>query len=165
MDYDIEQLLDKYGNMVYRLAVIQMKNKADAEDIVQNTFLQLVRKKPEFETQEHAKAWLLKVAINFCYSTQRSSWWKKTEPFSEEIPIYDTINEDSIINVTRTLPQKLRVVIHLYYYEDLSIASIASLLKVNYSTVAQRLCRARKLLKKKLEGVEDYDQFQETILR
>lgn len=161
--YDAEELLHRFGNIVYRLALVQMKNTSDAQDIVQETFLQLVKKKPAFESGEHAKAWLIRVALNRCHSLHRSSWWKTTVQLSEEVPQPEQPESSGLLAEVQALPEKYRAAVHLYYYEDLPLQDIAQILNISYSAAAQRLSRARGLLKNALEGAADYDEFQRTI--
>lgn len=145
------------------MALVQMKNTADAEDVLQDTFLQLVAKKPKFESEDHLKAWLLRVALNRCHSLHRSSWWRKTVSLSEELIAPQSDESDSLLTVVYSLPPKYREVIHLYYYEDLSVEDVAKILNIKYDAAAQRLARARKMLKEKLKGESGYDRLEKRI--
>lgn len=151
--------MDKYADMVYRVAVNQMKNTADAEDIFQEVFIRWMQHRKEFESEQHEKAWLIRVTINLCKNALTSSWRKRTEQFDEKLEntlsYEDTVEEGSdVLQAIEKLPEKYRVVIHLFYYEELSIAEIGQVLQEKESTIRTQLTRARRKLKHMLKGVE-----------
>lgn len=146
-----EILVYTYENKLYRTALTLMGNRADAEDMVQDAFIKLYEKQPEFESTEHEKAWLIRVTINLCKNRLRSSWWKKTESLLDSYPGVDT-QQDELINTVMELPTKYRIVILLYYYEGYSSKEIAEIIGKNDAAVRQLLSRARKELKNYLEG-------------
>lgn len=151
----VQDIVKKYFDTVYRLALSQTKNKSDAEDITQDVFLRFVQNSKPFSSFEHIKAWLIRVTINRCHSLFTSSWHKKTEALSEEIP-FDSPEKSDVYYAVLELPQKYRTVIHLFYYEDMSVAEIGKVLKRNESTIKSQLHRARELLKSKLKGEYDF---------
>lgn len=153
----IDYVLMKYSNMVYRLALSRTKNIADAEDIVQEVFLRLVNKKPHFENEEHRKAWLIRVTLNCSNKLLASAWFKRTVPLEEELK-FETREKNDVYYAVMELPLKYRTVIHLYHYEDMSIAQISEALKIKESTIKSQLSRARQLLKIKLKGEFDNEQ-------
>lgn len=156
-DDDIDDVLKKYSDMVYKLALSQTKNSANADDIFQEVFLKYVQSNKEFESEEHRKAWLIRVTINCCKKLWSSAWFRHTVPLNENLKF--TSSEKSMIFYTvLELPSKYRSVIHLYYYEDLSVKEISSILNIKESTITSRLCRARNLLKEKLKGESGYDE-------
>lgn len=153
-----EQAVDQFGDMVYHLALAQTKKTADAEDVFQEVFLRLVKNDTPFENDEHLKAWLIRVTINCSHNL-----WRKILRRGE-VPIEDTGVPDrrdpspgehsEVYEGVLRLPPKYRAVIHLYYYEEMSIESIGKSLKIGYDAAAKRLSRARKLLRQELtEGV------------
>ena len=160
-EYDnktIEYYLEKYGDMVYRLAYINMKNRHETDDIYQDVFLKLLLKHNNFVNEEHLKSWLIRITINCCKDYWKSAWYKKRvsfEDISEEMLEHmDKEEEKSSENVTdcvKRLPTKYKQVIHLYYYEQYSQKEIANILDISENTVATRMARGRKLLKKYLE--------------
>lgn len=150
-----QEIVEKYFDTVYRLALSQTKNKADAEDITQDVFLRFVQNSKPFSSHEHIKAWLIRVTVNRTRSLFTSSWHKKTEALTEEIP-FDSPEKSDVYYAVLDLPQKYRAVIHLFYYEDMSVAEIGNVLKRNESTVKSQLHRARELLKSKLKGEYDF---------
>ena len=158
--YDPSVILHEYGNMVYQLALVQMKNQTDAEDIFQDVFLQLVKVSPSFQSRDHAKAWLIRVTLNRCRSYWRSFLWRKTTPLTEETPDpqtdADCADESGVYETLLELPYTYRSVLHLYYYEDMSIEQIRLALQISYTTAAKRLSRARELLRNKLKEGDSY---------
>ena len=146
----VDEVVGKYSNMVYRLALAQMKNKQDAEDVFQDVFLRYISKPRTFESEVHRKAWLIRVNIN----RSRSLWaamFRKTEPLDEALAA-ESNAEDDISEYLAILPQKYRPVIHLFYYEELSIKQISGVLGAKESTVRTWLTRARSILREKLRG-------------
>ncbi|WP_458785131.1 RNA polymerase sigma factor [Vallitalea sediminicola] len=139
--------------MVYRLAFSQVRNNSDADDIFQEVFLRYLKKQPQFENEEHRKAWLIRVTINCTKKFWASSWLKKTAPLDENIT-FEFSEENDLNYELQKLSRKYRTVIHLFYYEDLSIAEISEILKQKPSTIRTQLTRARRKLKEILK--EDY---------
>ena len=154
MEYKISaaEAFKKHSDMVYRLAVARVKNKYDADDILQDVFLRFIKAKDKVENEEHLKALLIRITINCSKSMLTSSWFKRTEPLSESFSVSDEYS-DTLDSVMR-LPQKYRTVIHLHYYMGYSVDEIAGILKAKPSTVKSQLHRARQKLKLDLEGVE-----------
>lgn len=148
------ETIEKYSLMVYRLAYSLVKNKSDADDIHQEVFVRYITSNPVFENAEHEKAWFIRVTTNLCKNLWKTAWKRKVISLSEyEEQIENGIGykEDSIIDVVKLLPQKYRVVIHLFYYEEMSIEEISKVLGLNSSTVRTHLTRARRKLGKILE--------------
>lgn len=151
--------IEKYGDMVYRIAVNQMKSRTDADDIFQEVFIKWMQYREQMQNPEHEKAWLIRVSLNQCKSALGSTWNKKKAEWSQEVEntmIYeDKIEEGSELDVVlNKLPERYRVVLHLFYYEELSISDIGKILQEKESTVRTRLTRARRKLKSTLKGVE-----------
>ncbi|QHI73565.1 RNA polymerase sigma factor [Aminipila terrae] len=150
----IELVVKRYTDMVYRLAFAQTRNKSDADDIFQEVFMRYIRKKPEFQTEEHRKAWLIRVTINCSKKLWASAWKRKTEGLDESA-IFQEQDEKYLYLELKKLPVRYRAVIHLFYYEDLSIEEISKILKRKPSTVRTQLTRGRYKLKEILK--EEYD--------
>lgn len=155
-----EDVIRRNSATVYRLAYALVKTRSDADDIYQEVFLRYVRKAPVFDSAEHEKAWLIRVTINCCKNFWKSPWMQRTEPLERDVLEKDeTVDGNQLlIETIRQLPEKYRVVIHLFYYEDLSVEEIGRITKSKASTVRTRLTRARRLLKELLskEG-EDFN--------
>jgi RNA polymerase sigma-70 factor (ECF subfamily) len=147
----LEEAVKQHENQLFRAAIAIVGSKAEAEDIVQNVFVKLWEKQPNFESLAHQTAWLIKVTVNLGKSRLRSSWWKKTVPLLTSYPAQDD-NQQEVIEAIFALTAKYRIVIHLFYYEGYSTAEIAAITKQKESTVRQQLTRARRLLKDFLEG-------------
>lgn len=142
----LEKVIEYYSDMVYRLAFARTGTKHDADDVFQEVFIRYVKKQPKFTSEEHRKAWLLRVTVNCSNSFLTSLWRKNTQELSEYQIVEDKGNLD-LQNELHKLPQKYREVIHLFYYEDLSTKQIADILHRKESTVRMQLTRARTLLK------------------
>ena len=129
-----EHLFQKYKDMIYRVAFLYLKNEADALDIVQNTFIKLL-KKNDFNDEEHLKRWLLRVCINLCKNNLKSYWKRNVSVFEEEF--YQLENSDlKLQELVFKLAPKYKGVI----------------LKISEAAVKQRLKRARTKLKIELEA-------------
>lgn len=152
-----EKLVKKYREMIYRIAFSNVKNKADAEDIVQDTFIRCIRKKPEFQNEIHEKAWLIRTTIHISYDLLKSPWYKKTISLEEikegEINNFQLpyMEMDDTLYIVMQLPFIYRIVIYLFYYEDYSIKEIATILKEKEGTIKTRLRRGREQVKKQLQ--------------
>lgn len=147
----IECILHKYSKMVYRLAYARTKNRADAEDLLQEVFIRLIKTKVQFNSDEHCKAWLIRTTTNCSKNLLTSAWFRKTVPMEE----HQTASEEGksdIFYAVLNLPLKYRIVVHLYYYEDLSVAEISEVLNREEATVKTQLYRARKMLENELKG-------------
>ncbi len=152
----IEQTLKKYADTVYRIAFLRTKNKHDAEDIMQDVFLRFVKADPVFNDTEHEKAWFIRTTVNRTKSFFTSAWYRKTEPLDENLSTLDEYSADSdLVTVVKSLPKDIGTVIHLYYFEDLSVREISQVLEKSESAVKSMLFRGRKLLKIQLESHKD----------
>ena len=151
----LEQTIEKYSNMVYRLALARTRNVETSEDIYQEVFLRLAKKMPDFESEEHEKAWLIRVTIN-CTKTMLNTGFLKHRADLDENMKFETPERHEIYYAVMNLPIKYRTVIHLYYYENYSVKEISKILKTKENTVKSQLARAREQLKKEVEGgIED----------
>jgi RNA polymerase sigma factor (sigma-70 family) len=150
-DY-ISQLVEKYSDMVLRLALTYIKNISDAQDVCQDVFIKIFQLNKTFMDSEHEKAWIIRVTINACKDVMRSQWKKRFLSINEIVlPVKDTENREAI-SIVLELPLKYRSVIHLYYFENYSTLEIAKLLNRNSATVRTQLKRAREILKTKMIG-------------
>ncbi len=150
----VEGAIDAYAITVYRLAFSHMRNRADADDVFQEVFFRYVRKRPQFTSEEHRKAWFLRVTVNCCKKMYGSPWFKNTVALDDSIA-FETQEENRLFCDLARLPAKYRDVIHLFYYEGLSVEEICAALRQKPSAVKMRLMRARKKLKDILK--EDFD--------
>ncbi len=155
MDYKNEVIisLNKYSHMVFRLAFARTKNNHDANDIMQEVFLRYMKNNKEFNDEEHKKAWLIKTTINCSKTLLSSAWFKKTTSLEDNI-VEELKEKSEVYYAVLKLSKKYRTVIHLFYYEDMSIAEIANLLNIKESTIKSQLNRARNKLREILKEEE-----------
>lgn len=149
MRIQTEILVERYQNNLYAAAFSVCRSAEDAEDAVQNTFLKYHTMKKQFESEQHIKAWLLRVAINDAKNLAGSFWMRNTAPLEDYIETlsFQAPEDRGLLEAVMALPEKYRVVIHLFYYEDYSIREIAGILHLAETAVKTRLSRGRKLLK------------------
>ncbi|WP_303837806.1 RNA polymerase sigma factor [Ruminococcus flavefaciens] len=144
------EIYDKYSNAVYRMAFAYCKNKADAEDIMQEVFIKRFSIDIVFDEETKEKSWLLKVTVNKCRDMFRSLRYKyslTSIPLEEASLVYETPEESEVYRAVMSLPQKYRTVIHLFYYEEYSIKEISAITGSRETAVQTQLFRARKKLK------------------
>ena len=137
------------SNRLYLIALTFTKNHYDAEDIVQNTFLKLIKQNKSFESDGHIDNWLTAVCVNESKDCLKSFFRRNSTSLEDakEIYTFDKPKDFDLFTAVMSLPKKERTVIHLFYYEELSIKEIAALMKISESSVGTRLHRARKHLK------------------
>lgn len=153
MRQPVQELIERYQGNLFVAAFQICKNREDAEDVVQDTFLQYHLSKKEYESEEHIRAWLLRVAINKAKNVNLTFWRRNKqslEDYMEDLT-FETKEDSDLFEAVLALPEKYRMVIHLFYYEDYSVKEIAGVLKVNESNVKARLSRGRKMLKEALK--------------
>lgn len=149
-----EKVVRFYADLVYRLAFARTGTKCDADDVFQEVFLRYLKKQPVFENEEHRKAWLIRVTINCSHKLWHSAWKRKVGPLTETIP-FETEEDMDLQHELRQLPPKYRAVIHLFYYENMSLEEISQALHRKNSTVRTQLTRARALLRTVLKEEDD----------
>lgn len=137
--------VERYADMVVRIAYHNLKNQSDAEDITQEVFIKLL-KHPGFQDDGHMKAWLIQVTINQCKDFRKSFWQRKTEPLAEEWESFDK-EQQHMLDELWKLPPDYRNVIYLHFYEGYTLTEIARILNRNENTVGSWLRRAKKKLK------------------
>ena len=157
---EIAEVYARHMKTVYRVCFAYMKNKADTEDAVQETFYRLIDKAPRFENEEHEKAWLIRTASNVCKNELRHPR-RKHEDIDEhtELQSEDVPEMNDVLRAVMGLPEKYRTVIYLYYYEGYNSVQIADILRKPKSTVRNHLHEARELLKERLgDGYDGYEK-------
>lgn len=147
---DTAAAVERYGTMVYRLAYAQLRSRHDADDVFQEVFLRYHRAAPAFASEDHRRAWLLRVTVNCARSLAASPWRRRTVPL-EDVYAYDEPEESGLDEALAQLPPKYRSVIHLYYYEGCGTEETAHLLGRRPSTVRAQLTRARQMLARLLK--------------
>ncbi len=159
MQLDFNEIIAKYGNRLYAVAFNVCRQPEDAEDAVQEALLSLSKcgEQGPFESEEHLKAWLLRVTINAAKSMRRSFWNRNRasyEEYMDSLP-FEEPSDKSLMDAVLELPEKYRIVVHLYYYEGYKVSEIAKILKQSENTVKTRLRNSRSMLRTKLEGWDD----------
>ena len=143
--------VERWGDMVWRLALVRTANVSDAEDVFQEVFLRYFRHEDRFDSDEHRKAWLIRCAVNRAKSLHASPWRRRTVPLetAAQIGVEDEYRE--VYSAVLSLPAKYRAVIHLFCFEGLTTAEIAGHLGVAEGTVRSQLSRGRALLREALK--------------
>ena len=161
-----DEVVRHYSPMIYRIALTKTKSTHDADDIFQEVFLKLVMRDKPFETEEHRKAWLIRVTINCCNSHFVAPWRKNVdsmedvllEQIADDEPVPGTEEESiDVYAEVMKLPEQMREVVLLFYYEDMSIREIAEVVGSSEVNVKKRLSRARQKLRLEM-GVADDGQ-------
>ena len=148
---ELEEVMGRYQTMVFRLAYSYTRSRSDAQDMCQEVFLRYFCSRPPFASEEHRRAWLLRVTVNRC-KTHLTSWWvRRTVPLDDRIPMPEP-EPLALDEALRQLAEKDRLVIHLFYYEECSTREIARMMRTTEGAVRTRLTRARQHLGKILEG-------------
>lgn len=152
------QLVQAHIHTVFRIALHYTKNPTDAEDITQDTFLKLYREPKEFESEEHIRNWLIRVAVNESKKQLRAPWrkWVPYEEYAASLP-FPSPEHGELFDAVMALPKKYSLPIYLHYYEGFSTQEIARLLRTPHATVRTHLSRGRQLLRQQLQEVEDHE--------
>ena len=155
-----QELFEKYQNNLYAVAFNVCRNAEDAEDVVQDTFIQYYSFKKQFDNEQHIRAWLIRVAINKAKNMNRTFWRKNKMSLEDymETLTFETPESGELFEAAMNLPEKYRIVIHLFYFEDYTIHEIAKILKLSEGNVKVRLSRARSLLREKLQEEWENDE-------
>ena len=148
----LEKVIRQYAPSVYRLAYARTGSRCDAEDVMQEVFLRLVKSAPVFREEEHRKAWLLRVTVNCANDLFRALRSRRTEPLDERLCAPPAPEPSGVLEHVLALPPKYRVPIHLFYYEDMSVAEIAAATGKSEAAVKQQLSRGRAMLREALKG-------------
>lgn len=155
MRMETQALAEVYRDRLFTAAFQVCGNAADAEDAAQEALLRYHTSEKQFESEQHIRSWLLRVAINSAKNVSRSFFRRNTVPLEDYMDSleFDSGESREIFREVMELPEKYRMVIHLYYYEDYSVAEIGKILGLTQSNVKVRLSRGRQLLKKTLQEV------------
>ncbi len=156
-----DEVVRYYSPMIYRIALTKTKSSYDADDIFQEVFMKLCLNEKEFETEEHRKAWLIRVTINCCNSHFTAPWRKNIDSLEdatesqlrdETVEVCELEEGPDVYAQVLKLPQNMREVVLLYYYEEMSIREISQVLQTSEVNIKKRLSRARQKLKIELAG-------------
>ena len=151
MQNNVKDVMEKYSDMVYRIALTRSGTIENAEDIFQEVFIKFSEKNPIFNNEEHEKAWFIRVTINLSKNVNKSAWNRRVNTLDESIT-FENKEESNVFSVVAELPQNYKTVIYLSYYEGYKVKEIAEIMKKREGTIKTWLYRARSILKQKLEG-------------
>ena len=160
MRLSVDEAFQKYGDRIFSAAFSVCRNRTDADDAVQDAFIKYYSLGMDYESEEHIRAWLIRVAVNRAKDIAGSFWQRNKvawEEYMDELP-FEAPEDSRLFEAVMRLPDKYRVVIHLFYYEEYSVIEIAEILKRREGTVKSQLSRGRKLLKNMLEEEWDDDE-------
>ena len=160
MKLPVEVMIEKYKNNMYAVAFNICKNKYDAEDVVQDTFIQYLSHKKDFQSEQHIRAWIIRVAINKAKNKNNLFFRRNSLPLEDymETLTFESDESHELFEAVMKLPEKYRIVIHLFYYEDYSVQEIADILKITQTNVKVRLSRGRLSLRKTLKEAWNNDE-------
>lgn len=152
-EFEVSRAIERYADMVTRLCMVYLKNEADAEDIFQTVFLKYTFNSVEFESEEHEKAWLIRVTANACKDLLKSFFRSRTVSVEELGGEWADEHEDNsyVLQAVLSLPKKYREVIYLHYYEGYKAPEISKILGKNTNTVYTNLHKAKQMLKELLK--------------
>ena len=160
---DFQKIYFRQAEMVYRICLLYLKNRADTEDAMQSIFLKAWEHKKEFLDENHEKAWFITVARNYCKDELKSSWkkkrveWEEMEQQNKGDVWKERESDNPVLAGIMKLDVKYRVVLYLYYFEEYAIKEMADILKRKESTIQSQLASARKKLGKILEQEASYE--------
>ena len=152
---ELSMIMDRYGDSILRLAYSYLHNMQDAEDILQDTLIRYIKKAPEFNGEEHRRAWLLRIAANLSKNRIDYNKVREASELNDELIAEGREDLAFVWDAVKTLPEKYRVAIHLFYQEGMKTAEIAQVLDEKETTVRSHLARGREKLKEILK--EEYD--------
>lgn len=155
-EQEVNAAIDRYADTIRRVCMLYLKNSADTEDVFQTVFLKYLLSDQVFESQEHEKAWFLRVAVNACKDLRKSFFRSRMVSLEELTDLPAQLPEDhrEVLEAVLSLPRKNREVVYLHYYEGYTAPQISQILGKNASTVYTLLTRSRQMLREKLGGDE-----------
>ena len=147
-DFQAKRLVNLYADMILRISYQYLKQTCDAEDICQTVFLKYLTSNMTFESIEHEKAWIIRTTINACKDHLKSAFFRRTIALDDAAQIAAPAVPDSwLLDAMKGLPEKYRLSLYLYYYEEYSAREIAQVMGVSESAVGQYLARGRRKLR------------------
>ena len=154
-EQEVNRAVECYSDMILRLCMVYLKHPQDAEDIFQTVFLKYTLCDKFFESEEHEKAWLIRVTANACKDSLKNLFRRCTVPLEEAADCVTEMSEEQfrVLQAVRELPKDYREVIYLHFYEGYTAPEIAGILRKNPNTVYTHLRRAKELLRERLGGV------------
>ena len=159
MRLSVDEAFRRYGDRVFSAAFSICRNREDADDTVQDTFLKYHTQNADYIDESHLKAWLLRVAINRAKDVTGAFWRRNRVSWEDNMNEleFEQPEDRSLFEAVMQLPEKYRIVIHLHYYEEYSIEEISRTVRRSPGTVKSQLSRGRKLLKSILTEDGNHD--------
>lgn len=153
-EQEADRAIELYSDTVRKICMLHLKNDSDTEDIFQTVFMKYILYSGSFESEEHEKAWLIRVTINACKDYLKSFFRSRTVSFDEIGEIAGEMPEDysEVLEAVLSLPKKYKDVVYLHFYEQYSAVEIGRILGKNVNTVYTHLARAKEMLKERLGG-------------
>ena len=153
-EQEVNKAIERYSDTVRRICMLYLKNYADTEDIFQTVFLKYVLSSAAFESEEHEKAWMIRVTINACKDLLKSFFRSRTVSLDAVMEQPAEVSQDhrEVLEAVLSLPQKYRDVVYLHYFEDYTAPQISRVLGKNVNTIYTLLNRSKQMLRKKLGG-------------
>lgn len=148
---DLSRKYDLYGDMLFRLCMVLLCRKEDAEDVVQETFIKYLQKHPGFQSSEHEKAWFIRVATNASRDRRRSSFFRTSVSLDEISEYSDTQEQLQVLEELMRLPSRYKTVLYLHYIEGYRLKEIANITGMTEGAVKTSLFRGRERLKMELK--------------
>ena len=160
MRLPVDTLVQRYHQNLYAVAYSVCSNREDAEEAAQDAFIQYHISKKEFDSEEHIRAWLIRVPINKAKNAAKSFWRRNRTSLEDQLTTLSFESEEAsqVFEAVMQLAPKYRIVVHLFYYEDYSVREIAEILKISEANVKTRLSRARAMLRDTLKEVWSDDE-------
>ncbi len=155
-EYEVNRAIDRYSDMIKRLCLVYLKNNADTEDIFQTVFMKYLLSETEFKSDEHEKAWFVRVTINSCKDLLKSLFRKNAVPLDAIAELSEEITQENsdVLETVLSLPKKYKEVVYLYFYEEYTAVEISKILGKKVNTVYTLLSRAKAMLRERLGGDE-----------
>ena len=154
---EVNRAIELYSDMILRICMVHLKNHTDSEDIFQNVFLKYATSSASFESEEHEKAWFIRVTMNACKDLLRNFFRSHTVSIDDVMSATIGVQEENkeVITAVLSLPSKYRDVVYLHYYEGYTASEIGDILHKNVNTIYTLLNRSKILLKELLGGEVD----------
>lgn len=147
-----ETLVYRYSNMLYKICLVILCNEHDAQDAVQETFYRYLRKRKDFQNNEHEKAWLIRVATNICKDMRRFQLRHPMVAIEQTSEAITTFERSAVLEELMMLPDKLKVVVYLYYIEGYSQREIGEMLHISEAAVKKRMQRGKEQFRINIQG-------------
>lgn len=153
-EQEVNRAIERYSDTVQRLCLVYLKNHADTEDVFQNVFFKYYLSSAAFESDEHEKAWIIRVTVNTCKDWLKNFFRSRTVPLDEVAELASDVPQENkeVLETVLSLPAKYRDVVYLHYYEGYTAPQISTILHKNVNTIYTLLTRSKELLREKLGG-------------